>query len=451
MRAPGNPPVIPYATVRALIGVYDRPGPRYTSYPPIPRWSGEFGASSYLEALARATADDGTFALYTHFPFCASRCLYCGCNATVTRHAEVKEHYLERLAREVGIVSRALGRPREVAQLHWGGGTPNHLDEAQLTRAFELLTTAFTLRPDAECSVEADPRLVTERQLETLRALGFTRISFGVQDTNPDVQAEIGRVQPEAMVRRVMQWARAAGFSSVNVDLIHGLPGQTLAGFRLTLDAVRELAPDRVACFAYAHLPQVYRHQGRMTAAIPDPASRHALFHEVVTALTGEGYRWIGMDHFARPGDPLTLAHDARRLWRNFMGYTTMPAQHLLGFGASSIGEVGGAFVQNAAHLGEWQRGIDAGALPVVRGHWMTPEDEAHRATILSLMCYGDVARAQAEATLCDAELLARMEADGLVRWTPDALEVLAPGRYFLRQVCSAFDAALAPAALVGG
>ncbi len=450
MRAPGNPPVIPFAVVRDLLDEHDRAGPRYTSYPPIPHWSSSFDEAAYRAALQRAAADAGTFALYVHFPFCASKCLYCGCNATVTTQDTVKDRYLDRLARELSLVTSSLGRGRTVTQLHWGGGTPNHLDNAQLRRAFALLAERFTFAPDAELSVEADPRLVTEGQLATLRGLGFTRISFGVQDTDPEVQAAIRRIQPEGMVRQAMAWARDVGFTSVNIDLIHGLPGQTAERYARTLDAALALSPDRVACFAYAHLPQVYRHQSRVTGALPDAVARHALFHQALAAFTGAGYRWVGMDHFAKGSDPLTLAHDAGRLWRNFMGYTTMPAEHLVGFGASSIGEVGGAFVQNAARLGDWQRGIDAGQLPIVRGHVLSASDLAHRTTVVALMCQGWVDRAQAQATLCDEARLARMVQDGLVRWTADRLEVLQPGRFFLRQLCGVFDERLAPVALAG-
>lgn len=424
-----------------LLVKYDTPGPRYTSYPPVPDWTGGVDETVYRTALA--SLGHGDLALYVHLPFCASRCLYCGCMATVTTRAEVVDRYLARLEREVRMVADAVGRAPLLREMHWGGGTPNFLDDDQLARAHGIIASHFAVAPDAELSVEADPRLVTPSQLARLRALGFSRISFGVQDLDPVVQEEIGRVQPTALVRDVVAQARAAGFGSLNVDVIYGLPRQDEATFGATLDEVLDLAPDRIACFGYAHVPWIRPHQRRMDeSALPDRARRFALYQLAVERFTDAGYVWIGFDHFARPDDELARAADAGRLHRDFMGYTARQSRNLIGVGVSAIGEVGDYFIQNFAHLGEWQRAVDAGLLPVTRGHRLTAEDRRRGLAIRELLCNSHLDRSllpdDGGATL---DAYRAFEADGLVLVGERAITVTPVGRYFLRNLAMVLDA----------
>lgn len=442
--APAEPSPLPPRPSPELLARYDRPGPRYTSYPPVTAWS-PMDASAYAARLDTVYAQPESLSLYVHFPFCAARCLYCGCNAAVTRRAEVIDTFLDRLAREADLVVHHLGDGQRVEQLHWGGGTPNLLDARQLARAHRIVADRFDVGAHGERSIEADPRLVTRAQLDALVALDFDRISFGVQDTDPEVQAAIGREQPLDLVARAVADSRAAGFGGINVDVIYGLPAQTRASFARTLADVVALAPDRVACFGYAHVPWARPHQRRMDAErLPDAVLRAELFAMAVETLVGAGYVWIGLDHFARPDDPLARAARTGRLWRDFMGYTVRPTRHLVGLGPSAIGEVAGAFAQNAAHLGEWQRLVDAGTLPVTRGHALTHDDHVRRRVIVALMCALEAPEALLPPLAAGARAaLAELEADGLVERAAGRLRVTPAGRFFLRNVCMAFDATL--------
>lgn len=428
-----------------LLAKYDTPGPRYTSYPPVPDWSGGVDETVYRTALA--SLGTGDLALYVHLPFCAAKCLYCGCTATVTTRAEVVDQYLDRLEAELRMVTEAVGYAPVLRELHWGGGTPNFLADGQLVRAFDLIATYFTLADDIECSVEADPRLVTETQLRWLRGLGFTRISFGVQDLDPCVQQEIGRVQSIELITDVVELARGQGFTSLNMDVIYGLPHQSVQSFGDTLDAVIALNPDRIACFGYAHVPWIRPHQRRMDeAALPDRALRFALYQLAVERFTEAGYVWIGLDHFARPDDELARAADEGRLHRDFMGYTTRQSRNLIGVGVSAIGEVGDYFIQNVAHLGDWQRAVDAGLLPVTRGHRLTADDRARGRAIRQLLCNSQLDRAllpDDDGSTLDA--FRAFEADGLVLIGDQTISVTPTGRFFLRNLAMALDAYRTP------
>lgn len=427
----------------ALLARYDVPVPRYTSYPAVPDWSGAFDGETWRGHLTSMRNAETPIALYVHLPFCASRCLYCGCNATVTTRSEVVDRYLDRLAREIRIVSDALGVPPRIAEMHWGGGTPNFLGEAQLDRLTMMLRDAFAIDARTECSIESDPRLVTTQQLRQLREHGFSRISFGVQDFDLAVQRAIGRVQPEFLVREVVEQARELGFSGINLDLIHGLPEQTSASFARTVEAAISLNPDRVACFGYAHVPWLRAHQKRIDeSALPTNNAKFALFRNAVERFVDAGYSWLGIDHFAKPEDPLALAADAGRLHRNFMGYTTRRGEHLLGLGVSAISEVSGWFAQNAPELGEWQREIDANRLPIARGHVLTDDDAYRQAVISHLMCNAalpyDLFLGDTAALVDHFEAFA---ADGLVTFEIDRVVVTPLGRFFLRNLCATLDA----------
>jgi oxygen-independent coproporphyrinogen-3 oxidase len=429
-----------------LIARYDTPGPRYTSYPTVPAWKGPFGPGDYREALIDLAAAAGEpVSLYVHIPFCGYRCHYCACTVTVARRTGVADAYLDRLEREVELVTEILGRRRRAVQLHLGGGTPNFLTSAQLGRLAEVLDRGFAVGPEVERSLEADPRLATEEQLATARELGFRRISFGVQDFDPAVQAAIGRPQPEVVVREAVRLARNANFEGINIDLVYGLPGQTAESFERTLATTLALEPDRVACYNYAHVPGA-RHNQRLIdpALIPSRDEKFRLFQLAVEAFGDAGYEWIGLDHFARAQDELALSARSGSLRRDFMGYTTRPSSHLIGFGMSAIGDVAGRFVQNVPRTGQYQRELDRGTLPVERGHRLSAEDATRRAAILRLMCRLDLPyhMVPAPAELTAARLQPLIE-DGLVAESAHAYEVTALGRWFLRNIAMALDAYL--------
>lgn len=432
-----------------LLARYDRPGPRYTSYPPIPRWSERFGDADYAEALAELSTGDDPVAVYVHLPFCVERCWYCGCNATVTPKAAVQTAYVDRLQRELAMVRAELGGSRRARQIHWGGGTPNYLPPEEIDRLLEVLHRHFALDPDGELSIEIDPRVSSPEQLDFLRRLGFQRISFGVQDLDPAVQAAMGRVQPAAILVDLHAAGRDLGFRSINYDLVYGLPRQTVETFRGTLDTVVALGPDRIACFGYAHVPWARANQRRIDpAALPARVERFQLFRLAVETLTAAGYRWIGLDHFARPEDELSVALGEGRLRRNFMGYLPDPAPHLLGFGTSAIGEVAGRYVQNDPGLGRYQRAVDARRLPVVKGHRLSPDDRARGAAIERLMCSLELPYTLLRPLASSGDPLEpfRPFADeGFVSFRPDRLCVTPLGRYFLRNLCMVLDAYAVP------
>lgn len=426
-----------------LLARYDVSVPRYTSYPAVPDWNGAFTRGAWMQQLGTLSGGTNSLALYVHLPFCMSRCLYCGCNATVTRRSEVVDRYLDRLQREIDLVSDAIGAPPRIAEMHWGGGTPNFLDERQTERLFTMLRCAFPIDGRTECSVEADPRLVSRQQLAQYHDLGFSRISFGVQDLDPVVQHAIGRIQPESMVREVVGMARDAGFSGINLDLIYGLPQQTDESFEHTVTECLALAPDRVACFGYAHVPWMRAQQKRIDeTTLPRGTARFGLFRDAVERFVGAGYDWLGIDHFALPSDPLSLAAGAGRLHRNFMGYTTRVGENLLGLGTSAISEVNGWYVQNTPELGGWQRDIDIGQLSIARGHVRSVDDTQRADAITHLMCNAELPFDMFTGDMF--ELVDRFEAyasDGLLEFESDRVRVTPLGRFFLRNLCATLDA----------
>ena len=440
-----------------VVDRYARPGPRYTSYPPIPFWDPEVGETDYRDALARAgEAKDEPLALYVHLPFCAARCAYCGCNATVTNRQDVVDAYLDRVVREIGMVEELVGQGRAISQLHLGGGTPNFLTEAQMARLWETLDRTFDMSAANECSLEIDPRIATPEQVSFYRSLGFDRISLGVQDVDPKVQEAIGRVQPESLTREIYGAARKAGFRSVNLDLVYGLPFQTPEVFNRTLDVMVELRPDRLACFSYAHLPHLRPNQKQVDASgLPEtPWEKMKLFRLSVERLTEAGWTWIGMDHFALDEDEMAIALRERRLHRNFMGYVERPTPHLVAFGCSGIGEVAGLQAQTEVKLGRYQKSIDAGSFPIVRGHRLTDDDRRRRKAIYHLLCNLELPSRLLDASVGESgEHLPALEAsregldrcvrEGLLEEAGDGYRVSGLGRWFLRNVCMELDAYL--------
>ncbi len=439
-----------------LLARYDRPGPRYTSYPTAPQFTPAFTARDYRAALAHAAGrPEELLSLYIHIPFCEARCTYCGCNVVIARRRGIEDAYLDHLERELALVSSVLGERRQVAQLHWGGGTPTFLTPAQCRRLYAAITRHFALAAGAEVAVEVDPCVTTDDHLATLRELGFNRISMGVQDLDETVQRAVERVQPLELTRHQVDLARRLGFSSVNLDLIYGLPHQTPESFAGTAEQViSTLAPDRVAVFSYAHVPWIKPHQ-RALEALPLPRGweKFLIFRAAAERFLAAGYTFIGMDHFARPQDELARALAAGTLHRNFMGYTVQPGSDLIGIGTTAIGDVGGSYVQNEKNLARYGRVVGAGELAVERGRWRSGEDELRGAIIRRLICTFQLDFQWLRRTFqIDPEehfaseldeLRRGFTADGLVRVETDGVRVTPRGRVFIRNICMPFDAYL--------
>lgn len=444
-----------------LVRRYDCHGPRYTSYPTALQFHPRFDAEAYRCAAAASRGDPPRpLSLYVHVPFCASPCFYCGCNRVITRSPEKAERYLGWLGREIAMQGELFGRSRPVEQLHLGGGTPTFLSMPQLAGLMQQLVRHFGVdaRREREYSLEIDPRTVRPEALAELAALGFNRLSLGVQDFDPEVQRAVNRIQSAAETLHLIGRARAAGFESIGVDLIYGLPLQTPARFARTLDAVIAARPDRLAVYAYAHMPQLFKAQRRIRAEqLPSAETRLALLGLTIEMLTAAGYVFIGMDHFALPGDELVRAQTERTLQRNFQGYSTRAHCDLVGLGVSAIGRVGAAYVQNCKSLPEYAAAIEAGSLPVQRGLVLDAADRLRGAVIQEIMCHGRVDRDAigrrfgVDFDACFAAELQRLhalEADGLVRLAGREILVTSAGRLLLRHVAMVFDAYLSrPAA----
>ena len=446
------------ADVATLVERYDRPGPRYTSYPTAVEFHTGFGADEYRTRLeAAATRRDEPLSLYTHVPFCESRCAYCGCAVVATRKRDVAATYLDYLTREIAMLAAALGGRRRVVQYHWGGGTPTYLSTGQIARLDGIVQRYFDVADDAERAIEIDPRVTTKEQLLLLRRLGFNRLSFGVQDFNKTVQQAIQRHQTEAQTRELYGMARAAGFASINFDLVYGLPCQTVASFEQTLKSVVDMRPDRIAVYSYAHVPWLRPNQKAIDPLdLPGAGEKRRLLAAAIDAFGAAGYESIGMDHFALADDDLAEAARSRRLHRNFMGYTTRPAPDSVAVGVSAIGDVGGAFAQNHKSLARYYEAIDAGRFPIERGYALTSDDQLRRFVIGELMCNfrldGEDVRRRFGVAIDDyfageIESLRGADgpvADGLLEIAPDALTVTGRGRLFVRNICMAFDRYLA-------
>lgn len=444
--------------VAELIERYDRPGPRYTSYPTAVEFHTGFDAAEHSTGLAAAAANtDAPLSLYVHVPFCESRCAYCGCAVIATRKREVAAIYLEYLERELTMLAAALGGRRRVVQYHWGGGTPTYLSPRQIARLDAVVQRHFDVATDAERAIEIDPRVTTREQITLLRRVGFNRLSFGVQDFTETVQEAIQRHQSEAETRDLYWAAREAGFESLNVDLVYGLPRQTVSSFTQTLERVIDMLPDRIAVYSYAHVPWLRPNQKAIDPLdLPNAFAKRQLLATAIDKLTLAGYDAIGMDHFALPGDELAVAARERRLHRNFMGYTTRSAPDCVAVGVSAISDVAGAFSQNHKSLARYYEAIDAGRFPVERGYALTPDDQIRRFTIAELMCNFRLDRADvrdrfgvdlAEYFAEELDALRAADgpvADGLLEIAPGGLTVTARGRWFVRNICMAFDRYLA-------
>jgi len=438
---------------RNLLKKYDRPGPRYTSYPTVPEWTDRFGPDDYIKALENSASSDQALSLYVHIPFCRARCYYCGCNTCITKDPDRPDNYLKLIDNEIKLVRKHLGKRNRLAQLHWGGGTPTYLSEDQMRRLFGSITEHFTLDPNAEAAIEVDPRVTTPAHLRLLREFGFNRISLGVQDLNPDVQEAIGRHQTVAQTEELFNLCRELGFGGINVDLIYGLPRQTISEFAKTVERIIEWGADRVAVYSYAHLPRVMAHQKKIDeSTLPPTEKKFELFETALIGFLNASYVQIGMDHFAKPDDELARSLAEGKLHRNFMGYTTRFTDTMVGIGMSSIGDLDNTFVQNLSGIDSYMNAITENKPAVYRGLRLSEDDRIRRATILSLMCnfvlkfemlerefgvsYGDYFSAE------DSDL-DEFISDGLLERSDKEVRVTPPGRVFVRNIAMVFDAYL--------
>jgi oxygen-independent coproporphyrinogen-3 oxidase len=444
-------PVLTEAMLRRL----DRPGPRYTSYPTADRFVEAFGPAEYGQALAQRASGanvggKSALSLYIHIPFCESVCYYCACNKVITKHHEKAAEYLDVLAQEVALNVAVLGSGQAVSQLHLGGGTPTFLSDAELSQLMTMLRHAFRIAPGAEISIEVDPRTASPERLRHFAALGFNRLSFGVQDFDADVQKAVHRVQPYEDVRDLMAAAREIGFESINADLIYGLPKQTPESFARTISQVAGLRPDRIALYAYAHLPQRFKPQRRIIIEqLPPPDHRVQMLGGAIAGFIAAGYTYIGMDHFALPDDSLAAAKRQGRLHRNFQGYSTQPDCDLIALGVSAIGRMGATYSQNAKTVEEYYDAVRQGQFPVVRGLALTRDDIVRRAVVMALMCQGRLDFESIELAHLirmheyfkpELDELAELQKLGLCELTPGAVQVTPTGWFFVRAVALVFD-----------
>jgi oxygen-independent coproporphyrinogen-3 oxidase len=432
-----------------LVEKYDRPAPRYTSYPPAPTWTVAVDAAIHAQQIEDSAPRAAPLSVYVHVPFCRALCSYCGCNVVVRKSRRDADGYLDWLEKEMAHAGQLLQGKRRAVQLHWGGGTPNFLEEAQMTRLWNALASSIPIATDAEVSVELNPATCTANQLVHLRGLGFNRVSFGVQDLDPRVQRAVRRAPVGPHVRELMGTARELGFSGINFDLIYGLPAQTPERWGRTLDAVLELGPDRLAVYAFAFMPDAMPHQRLIDGeTVPRGKDKLSLFRQAYRQLVGAGYQSIGMDHFARADDELSLAQARGVLRRNFQGYTVSSAPDVVAFGASAISDIGGVYTQNAHALQAYGDAVSRGAFATERGRRLTVDDLRRRNVIQRLMCN---LRAElgsdANAFGTSLERLRPYEEDGLVKVCGTEVSVTPIGRFFVRNIAQLFDAYSAPAA----
>jgi oxygen-independent coproporphyrinogen-3 oxidase len=428
---------------------YNRPGPRYTSYPTAPIWQDDFGPDDLEETFRRADGERSPVSLYMHLPFCESLCLFCACNVVIEKDHAAAPPYLDLLKREIEHVSRFVARSRPVVQFHWGGGTPTYLSPAQMEDLFGFAAAHFSIAPDAEIGIEIDPRVTTLAHLESLRRLGFNRLSLGIQDFHPEVQEAVRRIQPFDATCDLIAAARALGFASINVDLIYGLPFQTAPRFAHTVEQVLTLHPDRVALFSYAHVPWLRKQQGAFAAHLPEGMEKFRIFRAGLDAFLGAGYVYIGMDHFALPGDELAVAQRERTLHRNFQGYTTKAGADLYGMGVSAISAIGASYAQNVRDLPGYGARISERGIATMRGYRLSADDRLRRAVISRLLCHTVVRKSEIESEFGirfdetfapELERLVSFAADGLLVSDPGEIRVTGPGRVFIRNVAMVFD-----------
>lgn len=436
-----------------LLKKYDQPLPRYTSYPPATELRPDYSAFDHKQAITALNQRSSPLSLYVHIPFCQSACYFCGCNVIVSNNKNIALNYLEYLVKDIQQTAARLNTDKPVVQMHWGGGTPNYLTIEQVKLLWNVINRHFHFAPEAEISIEINPRYVDQAYIQALREIGFNRISFGIQDFNPKVQAAVNRVQPEELLFNVMDWIRQAKYDSVNVDLIYGLPHQTLQTFEETIQNTVDLNPDRLAIFNFAYVPWLKPVQKNIDeAALPSGQEKLEILQMAIAELTRSGYYYIGMDHFAKPDDELAVAQRNGLLKRNFQGYTTQPNAELLGFGLTSISMLHDAYIQNHKRLRDYYQAIDQELPPIEKGINLHRDDIIRREVIMQLMCHFGLSKTEIEAkyhldfdAYFEPELadLKALEADGLVRLYADGIDVTPAGRLLIRNIAAVFDAYL--------
>jgi len=439
-----------------LINRYDKAGPRYTSYPTALELHDSFTEHDYRQHIAKSNAAGGPLSLYVHIPFCDTVCFYCACNKIITKNRARAQPYLDNLCKEIAMQGALFDKNRVVNQLHWGGGTPTFLSYEQMLQLMTATREHFTLKDDdsGEYSIEVDPRETNLHTVQQLRSLGFNRISLGVQDFDHDVQKAVNRIQSETQTFAVLKAAREEGFRSTNIDLIYGLPLQTVDSFNKTLDKILHVSPDRFSIFNYAHIPSRFKTQRQINDAdLPSPEVKLAILQSVGQRLADAGYVYIGMDHFAKPDDELAIAQRQGLLHRNFQGYSTHSDCDLIGLGITSIGQVGDAYSQNVKDLESYDQLIKQGKLPVFKGVALNDDDKLRRAVIMQLICHFELQFAAIERAYTinfsdyfadELNVLTPMQADGLVTISADGIQVLPVGRLLIRNICMVFDRYLA-------
>jgi oxygen-independent coproporphyrinogen-3 oxidase len=428
---------------------YNRPGPRYTSYPTAPVWNDSFGPGDLEKVHQEADRAKSPVSLYMHIPFCESLCLFCACNVIIQKDKRIAPPYLEILKREMTRISQNVSRERPVIQFHWGGGTPTYLTPPQIEDLFGFTREHFTFAPDAEIGIEVDPRVTSREHLETLRKLGFNRLSMGIQDFQPEVQKAIHRIQPFELTGGLIQSARELGFESVNVDLIYGLPYQTAETFAHTVDQILELTPDRVALFSYAHVPWLKKQQGSFAGHLPEGMQKFEIFRTGLLKFLEAGYLYIGMDHFAKPGDELAVSQQNRTLHRNFQGYTTKAGADLYGMGITAISGIQNAYAQNQRDIPSWEKAVSERGIATMRGYQLSEDDRLRRAVISRLLCHTIVLKKEISQEFnvdfdsYFADELRRLEPfrdDGLVILDSNEIRTTWLGRIFIRNLAMIFD-----------
>lgn len=437
-------------TIQELITRYDKPGPRYTGYPMPPAWNDHLEESVLLEAIEAVSDQDDHLSLYIHLPFCKRRCSYCGCNVVISPQYDPVKSFLETLDKEADLWKKSLGNPRKIIQMHWGGGTPNYLNSSDLSKVFHSISSRFQILPSAEVSIEIDPTFLTEDQLPTLKDIGFNRVSFGVQDMDPEVQELITRGQTADQTIKAIQQAKSLGFKGINIDLVYGLPGQTLNSFEITIKKMIELKPSRLAIYGFAYLPSLLPFQKSIpTEKLPQASERLNLLLMASDMLEKAGYVSIGMDHFSSPSDDLTLALNAGKLGRNFMGYAPHVGEHMVSMGPSAISNIGNVYHQNHKNLNQWTQSINEGHFAMSKGIKCTSDDLLRRWVIHTLMSEFKLIWSDFEAKWnIDGKAYFRNEIEalnaeveyGTVLITNDKIEISEIGKRFIRNLVMPFD-----------
>jgi len=432
-----------------FVARYNRPGPRYTSYPTAPVWSDAFGPNDFETAMKTAEEKRSPVSLYMHLPFCESLCLFCACNVIIRKDKSVTPPYLSILKKEIDHIASRVSRDRQVAQFHWGGGTPTYLTPEQIEDLFVYTRERFNFAPDAEIGIEVDPRVTSRAHLEILREMGFNRLSMGVQDFKEEVQKAIHRIQPYEQTRDLIASARELGFDSINVDLIYGLPYQTADSFAHTVEQIVSLSPDRIAMFSYAHVPWLKKQQGSFVGHLPEGMNKFAIFRSGLLKFLEAGYLYIGMDHFAKENDELAVSQRNRTLHRNFQGYTTKAGADLYGMGITAISGIQETYAQNHRDLPSWEKAVQERGIATMRGYRLSQDDIIRREVISRLLCHTVIVKDEIskkfgihfdEYFAAELEHLKAPQEDGLVVINDKEIRTAWLGRIFIRNLAMVFD-----------